>query len=312
MQVNGIDLDGLGAHKEHINIPEPVQGRVVHVDADFLAYQCSAEKADGSNQKSFDEMKHNAGIAANTFKLLAGATKLHLHLTPAESDKGGRYDLAIQKEYQGNRKDRIRPRYLHLMRDWLASAYPSTNHLTCEADDGMSSNQYDALQRGHDNLSVIASKDKDLLMVPGLHMDWDTAEIDRPVDDFGTIWIDDSKSAKKIKGLGHKFFWSQMLTGDTADNIQGIPKAYVDGKLKACGAVLAESLLRDCTSNKDAFEFVKGLYEKYGQDIGFKHWKTGEVVTWQRVFVSEAQLLWMRRVREDHLDVVKWLKEINQ
>lgn len=318
MQVNGIDLDGLGAHKEHINIPDPVAGRVVHIDADFLAYQCSAERADGKDQKTFDDMKHNAGIAVNTLKLLAGATGLILHLTPKDSDKGGRYDLAIQKEYQGNRKDKVKPRYLHLMRDWLAASYPSIQHKDCEADDGMSSHQYDALTKGDFNLSIIASKDKDLRMVPGLQMDWDTAEIGTAEDvigrpnEYGSIYLDESKKTKKIKGLGQKFFWGQMLTGDTADNIQGLPKAWYNGKFKSCGPVLAESMLIGINSNKEAFEFVKGLYEKYGQDIGYKHWRTGETVAWQKVFVSEAQLLWMRKVRGDHLDVVRWFKEINK
>ncbi len=318
MQINGIDLDGLASQTgPELELPEIVEGRVVHIDADFLAYQCSAERADGSDQKSWDDMKHNAGIAVNTFKLLAGATALHLHLTPKESNKGGRNEIAIQKEYQGNRKDKAKPRYLHLMRDWLAENYPSTQHKNCEADDGMSSANY-ATTDDNRHLSVIASKDKDLLMVPGLHMDWDTAALQYPrneigkINEYGSIYLDESKKTKKIKGLGQKFFWGQMLTGDTADNIQGLPKAWYDGKFKPCGPVLAESLLINVNSNKEAFELVKGLYEKYGQDIGYKHWQTGEAVPWQKVFVSEAQLLWMRKDVTDALDVVRWFKEINK
>lgn len=348
MEINGINLDGLAHEAEKIVLPDPVPGRVVHIDADFLAYQCSAERADGSDQKSIEDMKHNAGLAVNTLKLLAGATDLHLHLTPSASDKGGRNGLAIQKEYQGNRKDKPKPRYLHLMRDWLAASYPSTQHLHCEADDGMSSSQYRALADGAGHLSIIASKDKDLNMVPGLHLGWDTGEI-LEADTFGDVYLRVRPSGTKVlDGYGQKFFWAQMLAGDTADNIQGLPKLagyylneysptvkisaaklIVDQhgwdhplSIKAskllrdrpaglCGPVLVETILRTVSSHKQAFVLVRDMYKRHGEVFGFKHWETGEPVSWQQVFVSEAKLLWMRRNPHDPNDVLNWLKEIN-
>ena len=348
MVINGVDLDGLAHEAAKIVLPDPVQGRVVHIDADFLAYQCSAEKADGTDQKSFDDMTHNAELAVKMLMSLAGATALHLHLTPSASDKGKRYELAIQKEYQSNRKDKPKPRYLHLMRDWLASKYPSTNHLRCEADDGMSSAQYAALQQGKRHLSIIASKDKDLNMVPGLHLNWDTGEI-IDADEFGSTYLRVRPGGQKVlSGYGQKFFWGQMLTGDSADAIQGLPKlvghylniykpttqisACLDvlqsfgaddprcGKAKKilserkaglCGPVIADDILATVHSHKEAFSLVKDMYKRYGEEFGYKHWETGADVPWQQVFISEAQLLWMRRNPHDHKDVINWFKEIH-
>ena len=343
MIVNGIDLDGLGAHAPSLSIPDTVKGRVVHIDADFLAYQTTATKAEGDD-RTFDDMKHNASVAVQTIKDMAGAQHVHLHVTPSGSDKGKRYEIAILKEYQGNRADKEKPKYLNLMRQWLVKEYNGTLHQFCEADDGMSAHQYRAIKEGNRNLSIIASKDKDLSMVPGLHLDWDTGEIIN-ADDFGSIWMDDTKSTKKLKGFGWKFFWAQMLMGDTADNISGLPlvharvhnklkptadtakhqkildmhpgqvspaarataEAYLSNRHAKCGPAMAKTLLDRANDNKAAFQLVRGLYSLAPEP--YKHWKTGEEVPWQKAFLSEAQLLWMRREETNENDVAFWMKE---
>lgn len=349
MELNGIDLDGLAHDASLIEVPEPVQGRVVHIDADFLAYQCSAERADGTDMKTWDDMKHNAKVAVGTLKELAGATAVHLHLTPATSDKGKRWEISQLKEYQLNREGKEKPRYLNIMREHLAKEYPGTLHQDCEADDGMASSQYAAIARGQEHLSIIASKDKDLRMVPGLHLDWDSGSVHAASEPYGYIQLSATAGGTpKVVGYGQKFFWAQMLMGDSADNISGLPrcvtsilnrvkptvattkaladlqshapgtaryisaeKVLSDRKASTCGPVLTELLLRDVNSNKEAFEFVKMLYRLYGEEIGFTEWRTEQPLEWQKAFLSEAQLLWMRRVKTDALDVVRWFKEIS-
>lgn len=335
---------GLAHETSALPIPEPVPGRVVHIDADFLAYQVSYEKID--DPKSWDDMKHNAEVATKLLQSLAGATAMHLHLTPATSNKGQRFDLAIQKPYQGNRVDKPKPRYLHMMREYLVQRFPGTLHQNCEADDGMSSAQYAAISAGNRNLSIIASKDKDLNMVPGLHLNWDTGEVRDTGDDFG--WIEYDEDKKKVVGLGQKFFWAQMLMGDTADHIQGLPLLGVRGrqqfdippslqflkdkvleldkagksdakmrdkvvkelqglKPKKVGPKMTMNILKDVKTNKGAFALVKALYQDCPE---FRH-HDGSVVEWNRVFVSEAQLLWMRINKEDPNCVIKWWRTIN-
>ncbi len=346
--LNGIDLEGLCAQVDHIEFPDPVKGRVAHIDADFLAYQVSYESGNGE-PKSLGDMKHNAEMAVHTLGKLAGATEFHLHLTPATSNKGGRFDQAIQKQYQGNRQDKPKPRYLHIIRDWMGGHFPATLHQECEADDGMSSAQYSSIAKGDRNLSIIVSKDKDLGMVPGLHMDWDTGRIEDSETDYGRIYAVHPKGdgTLKVKGIGHKFFWAQMLMGDGADNIQGLPKlpGFILNEIKptketnlahailhspnsnerqkqmakktlssrkpaSCGPVLAMACLNTINSNREAFAFVKSLYQTLAEIYTFTHWKTGEEVHWGKVFISEAQMLWMRRNKNDPMDVVKWLQEI--
>lgn len=313
MIINGIDTDTVALASQEVlapTYPERVQGRVAHIDADFLAYQMSYEKEPG--EKSLEDMQHNTEVAVKALCAWAGATKVHLHLTPGLSNKGGRYDLAIQKEYQGTREGKVHPDKLHIMRDWMAKHWPGTLHLNCEADDGMSSAQYAAMAKGDRLLSVIISKDKDLNMVPGLHLDWDTNEL-WEADYWGKLTVDVQVSAttgtktKKVRGYGRKWFWCQMLMGDVADNTQGLPAVWIDGKAKKVGQVMAYDLLNTCDSDWQAFDLVKRLYKEHGEKVGFVNYRDGTVVPWGKVLMSEAQLHWMRVNKDNQHDVLGYL-----
>lgn len=56
----------------------------------------------------------------------------------------------------------------------------------------------------------------------------------------------------KLKGCGLKFFYSQLITGDTVDNYPGIPGA---------GAKAAYELLANCTSEEELFTKVRDEYK---------------------------------------------------
>lgn len=351
LTINGIQLDLSALEHEGVSYPNEIKGRVVQIDADFLAYQVSYEKE--GEHKTADDMRHNASVAVEHIRRMAAAEHVHLHLTPSESDKGGRYKQALLKKYQDNRTGREKPRMLHVMRDHLATVFPATQWVTCEADDGMSMAQYAAISEGNEDLCIIASKDKDLCMVPGWHMDWDTGELIH-VDEFGWVNLKEKRSSsgvvsKKLVGYGQKFFWAQMLIGDTADNISGIPaipgaimnrikptavtmkadkviEANVSGerptdkalttarkvlserKPGKCGPATAILLLDLMRDNKQAFHAVRGVYEMYGNQIGFKCYN-GNDIPFGKAFMSEAQLLWMRR-KNSPTDVLDWLGEI--
>ena len=212
--------------------PREVPGRVAHIDADFMAYQVSAEtKAeldllDPTPRKTVEDMKHNAYAAVTHIRRMAAAERAVLHVTRAET-KGGRTGIAKLKPYQANRADRSnKPEHLDTIRGWLGTGAGDTEGkltgsiwTTQEADDGMAQAHY----ADPDN-TIICSADKDLLMVPGWKLDMYTNEIRCEKDAFGWIDLDRSKSSAKVIGGGTKFFWAQCLMGDAADNISGIPE----------------------------------------------------------------------------------------
>lgn len=224
------------------NYPPVVPGRVVHIDADFLAYQVSAEskeELDPDNprpRKSFEDMQHNARVAVEHIMRLSGGERYHLHTTPSGSTKGGRGNQVVLKEYQANRADRTgKPEFLDAIRAFLISDIGSggrgTAHLTDEADDGMAAAAWSAHFAGKPELVVVASQDKDLRMCPGYQLIDD--EVRTFEGTFGFIELDRSKTAPKVTGRGTKFFWAQCLMGDKADNISGIPEVTGKYWLKA-------------------------------------------------------------------------------
>lgn len=310
MIINGVDVSNL-KHPEHgtpAKVAPLVKGRVVHIDADFLAYMVSY-----AEDTSILQMQENCDTMIEKMRLMSGAEKTMLHLTPKGSDKGDRYNIALQKEYQGNRKDKPKPKFLHMIREYMHKERGAVLCVDCEADDSMATYQYNAIKEGKQHLSVIATKDKDLTMVPGLQVNWDTGEMTDTKDDpFGWITLDTSKTTKKVRGRGWKYFWAQLLMGDGADNIQGIPKVihddYTGGKLKSCGPVLTYDIISPVRNNSEAFTLVKQLFKDTGKALPYTNWRDGTPVNWKDVLVSEMKLLWMRRTKDQN-DVLHWLKE---
>lgn len=292
--------------------PAMVPGRVLHIDGDFLAYQVSASK----KMKSVATMMYNFDVMVETFRLLAGAQSTVSHLTASHSCKGGRYAQAIQTGYQQARAGKPKPEMLETIKSWMVKARGAISHTDQEADDAMCRANWDAIQAGQRELSIIVSKDKDLRICQGLQMDWDEGTI-KDVHGFGSIWLDRSKSSPSIKGEGNAYFWSQMLTGDSADTIKGLPRVcgpileVVRPTTKThppCGPILAYDILADVDTDKDAYDLVSGLYKEYEKVYGFTHHLTDKPVSWQQVFISEAKMLWMRRT-SDQYDVLRYFKE---
>jgi DNA polymerase-1 len=137
---------------------------------------------------------------------------------------------------------------------------------TREADDGMALMAYHA--EGND---VTATKDKDMRMLPGWHLDWDTLEmVHVPVGTYDLV--------HNGKQYGTKWFWLQMLQGDTADNIPGLPK-YMG---KPVGPKTAENMLALAETRYDAQAWVEAAYKE--------HYGDG----WADALVEQALLLWLR------------------
>ncbi len=287
--------------------PEPpglVPGRVLQCDADFLAYHCGYRWEEESLEKSIETLK----LEVETLRIMAGAEKIALHLTMGT--KGGRHEIAMVKEYQGHReKSEGLAERVGALRDFMANYSTPTVRaevsLEEEADDALCQAMVRARDEGCENESVLWSLDKDLWMVGGLHMDHKTYEITHYPWGYGSCHIDESTSSKKVVGQGTSFFWHQMLMGDGADGIPGLPKlsakicmemsptkkllaaqdrvARATGpektrfakialakicdstKPKLCGAVGAHTYLEGITNDQDAF---KAVYRAYTEHYG--------------------------------------------
>lgn len=318
-------LDGLDLDLDIKEYPKMVKGRTAHIDADFLAYMASYERE--GEDLGLEEIIYRTDVMIMDKMQEAAAEYAVLHLTPKTSNKGGRYEVAIQKKYQATRSG-DKPRHLEACREYMGSKRGFVRGElweNAEADDGMAEAGWKAYEDGEQHLCVIATKDKDLRMVPCFHLNWDTGEITdiysgiSDMDDkreqvigkstFGWIGIKEKvgkggKITKKHDGFGTKFFWFQLLMGDTADNIKGCPKAVIDGKHKACGLIGAYTLLKDAKNDMACLRICMEAYKSNE----YVHWETGEVATWRDVMWSEAQMLWMQRTPGEVNDVKEWMK----
>lgn len=313
--LEGFGLGNVELYHERDAFPETVKGRVAHIDGDFICYHSTCHEDD-----DWETMIRSALAQIEKLHRMAGAERVCVHLTSKYSDKGKRGAYAIQKEYQGNRKGKPKPKNLERMRLYLAehhaAGYESRYWTTQEADDGMCQAAWAAVQDGTPQLAVIVSPDKDLRQCQGWHMDWNTGEM-HEVAGYGELKLDRSKGTPKLTGWGMAFFWAQMLMGDAADNIAGLPRITADirrilleedtTKSKKCGPVAAYELLKDCTTAAEAYRIVMLAYSSYGETVGFTDFRTGVGVSWEDALASEAVLLWMRRTPEVE-DVFKWVQ----
>ena len=163
--------------------------------------------------------------------------------------------LATTQPYKGNR-NQPKPKYLKDVENYLIKGYGATVADNIEADDEIGahlSNEGDG--------AVSVSIDKDLLQIPGWHYNWVNDRIQRvsPRD-------------------GDYFFYTQMLVGDTTDNIPG---------LEGYGPKKAKEVLSGAKSRAD---LCTRVWECYLIILG-------DPSKAAKYFYEQAGLLWILRSR---------------
>ena len=155
-----------------------------------------------------------------------------------------RYDIAKNRPYKGNRKA-PKPKHYEALRNHLIK-------MGCvvvegqEADDALGIAACSATED-----VVIITTDKDLNMIPGRHYNFVKRE-------FKEINAEEAM----------KFFYTQLLTGDATDNIQGV---------EGIGPKKAEKALQGAETEEDMYKVAQSLY---GDDA---------------LLLENARLLWIRR-----------------
>lgn len=196
-----------------------------------------------------------------------------------------RVEAAKEKDYKGGRSSTKPFHFYNLLHYLLANYDVHVNEQGLEADDAMVIEQYSRVKQGMFD-TVICSRDKDVRMCPGWHYSW---ECGRQAS-IGPIMVDDLgylelKDKKKVFGVGQKFFYYQLLVGDSVDNIGGI---------KGRGPAFAYALLHDAPTVRECYERVSEVY--------IRHW--GD--EWKDKFKEQAALLWMIRELDENGKKTKW------
>ena len=223
------------------------RGKVL-IDGDIIAYRAAYSAENGSErdamQKVHDVMRWVVGNTCYSSEV----EDYHVYLT---GQGNFRYDIAQFRPYKGNRSAREKPFFLGFTRDYMMDVYEATMAQGEEADDLIA---IEATRLGPS--TVVASIDKDMLQIPCFHYNFKRDE-----------W----HSVSEFEGL--QFFYSQILMGDTADNIIG---------LQGIGPVKSKKMLEDCETEDELWEAVLNAY-------------SGDI---DRV-IENARLLWLRRKQEE-------------
>ena len=219
------------------------KGKVL-IDGDILAYRAAFSTQDGLPKDAENKIEILIDFVFEETLDWPEPDKFEVYLTGSNNF---RFDVAKSYPYKGNRKANDKPKYLSHVREYMVDKFGAIVSEGEEADDLIA---IEATRCGPD--TVVASIDKDMLQIPCWHFNFNK-----------------KKWTQVSEWQGDLFFYTQILTGDAADNIKG---------LKGIGPKKAEKLLQDCGSVDDLWEACVKAYN-------------GDTAR----IVENARLLWLRR-----------------
>jgi 5'-3' exonuclease len=203
---------------------------------------------------SSQQARYNASDILNKLFAELNVQDYKLYLT---GDTNFRY--SIYPEYKAQRLKVPKPEFLQDVKDYLVDEYDAEVSEGCEADDRLGVDQHIYIEQGID--SRIVSIDKDLDQIIGYHYNpkHKREYVISPNDSI-------------------RFFYYQLLVGDSADNIKGA---------KGIGPKKAESILQDCVTELEHYEAVKDYF------------------SCDEELELNAQVLWIWRKPNDRWEVPK-------
>lgn len=226
------------------------------LDADIFLYEMGSAKDDEGNPLSWNLVRHR--LDARIDQIL-DATQAETWQGYITGQGNFREALSTTKDYKGNRDRGERPYWYQAVHEYLVHDRGVRICHGMEADDQISMD--------HTEGTIICSRDKDLKQVPGWHYSWPSWK----QEEQHPYWIDEVNA--------NRFFYCQLLTGDSTDNILGL---YGVGPKSA-----AALRVQEYTEELDMFRECQVQYElRFGN-----HWQ---------MFMSEmGSLLWLLRHEQD-------------
>ena len=225
------------------------------IDGDILRYEIGCATDDEGRPLSWPLVKARVDGKIKSIAEKAGADSHVVHMSGRENF---RKDIATIRPYKGNRNAE-KPHWHDEIEKYLKSGLNHDVFIAegMEADDSMGIEQCTS-----DEETIICSRDKDLKMIPGWHCQWGTSNSEAK----GPWFVSEEE--------GIKFFFTQLLTGDSTDNIPG---------LYMVGPTNAKRFLDGITEPLRLYSAVQQQYEK----------RFGSY--WPMFMYENAELLWIKR-----------------
>lgn len=259
----------------------------LYIDADILRYQLGAIGVRNVYNKKNPKAMMPAPVEmveAHVEKIIQRAIKeTHAdeYVCVLSGTGNFRFDIATIQTYKGNRSGATRPYHYNTVGDYIIANHP------CIVVNGMEADDYIGIQQRADlDNSVTASRDKDLTTFPGWHFRFACGETQPEVP---LHWI--------TRFDAWKFFFKQMLIGDSTDNIIGCGvKKWVKWgskemwRRKGVGSKGADEMLSECRTVAQMYMIV---CEAYQEHIGN---------SWKESMIENARLLYIGQEKDKLFD----------
>lgn len=263
----------------------------VIIDGDIFRYQYgSVEMAhpflDGEFVPASSE--HITYLVEQAISDIVKETKASSYIVALSGRGNFRNQVASLQPYKGNRDpNSTRPYHYDTVGDYIVDNHPHVVVDGMEADDWLGIEQRKDLEN-----TCIASRDKDLMGVPGYHYRFACGAKQPAVP---MHWVSEFEATH--------FFFYQMLIGDNTDNIPGCGKkewvkwgtaaevVFPGGKVvkipkmmqrrKGVGSKTALKLLEPCLTTQDMYDVISTEYKVVYGD------------SWKEAMLENARLLYI-------------------
>jgi hypothetical protein len=205
---------------------------------------------------SLKDARYNCDKKVQDIMDQAGCDYRQIFLTDGPSNF--RFKIATIKPYKGNRDDYSKPAYWSEIRSHLVERCGAELVFGYEADDKLAMEQSDD--------TICCSRDKDLDQVPKWHYSWVCGkQKERPL-----YYIEE------VEGL--RAFYTQLMLGDSNDNIPGLYRV---------GPSTAKKAMVNCKTELEMYSVVQKMYEdRFGS-------------YWELFLTENARLLYLLRSEDD-------------
>jgi hypothetical protein len=201
------------------------------IDGDILVYRAGFSKNATSEEAACQELHDLVNSIVNECIAFPKSGDFIIYLTGSTNF---RHAIAVSHPYKGNRKGSGKPEHFNAIRQYIIDKFPTEISIDEEADDLI------AIMATKVGPSVIvATTDKDMQQLVCKHYNPRTG-IHSVVNKFEALLS----------------FYTQLLTGDTVDNIKCI---------KGVGPKKAEKLLAECRSEGELYLTCVRAYEDAGE-----------------------------------------------
>lgn len=164
--------------------------------------------------KLYEKLENALHLCNTQINSIIKATNADSHTLFLSSNDGSNFRYKVAKTegprgigYKAGRPSK--PKYYNEIRTYLLEDCDGVEIFEMEADDALGIYQTEG--------TIACHQDKDIDMIPGKHYNFIAGEF-YEVSDPGELYLE----GRKLKGGGLKWFYAQMLMGDSIDNIPGV------------------------------------------------------------------------------------------